>query len=250
MALKWGDWVGKKAPENGVEVPEALGDKSPEEIAAELTTLRQGASDAAALKSTSAEKDQQLSTANDELVKSQERIKALEAGTAPNPRNPPIQQITSVIEDEDKAFNERLAPVENSVMSVAGQTARMVAETKIQADPFRAGLLKDYQKEIDELYSGVPLQYRQFPQTFERVVSQVFGTHLQEITDKQNKANGVLFTEGSGGAPPPPPKDEKVAPLDADELEIARKMKISPEAMLASKRDMQMAGGHISFKRS
>ena len=250
MAIKWGDWGGKKASESGIEVPKALGDKSPEDIAAELTTLRQGASDAEALKSTSAENAQQLSTANDELVKAQERIKALEAGTSPAPKNPPIQQITSVIDDEDKAFNERLAPVENSVMTVAGQTARMVAETKIQSDPFRAGLLKKYQKEIDVLYNGVPLAYRQYPQTFERVVSQVFGTHLKEITDEQNKANGVLFTEGAGGAPPPPLKEEKVEPLSADELEIARKMKIPPEAMLASKRDMQMAGGHISFKRS
>lgn len=233
------------------ELPEALKGKTPEQVATELAALQNKATELETLKASVVQKDQQLTTVNAELVRVTERIRTLEANPPkepkPNSEAAPTQ-VTSVLEDEDKAFNERMRPLANAILSNSAQTAKMVAEARVRSDPVYNKLLTKYQKDVDTLFASVPPQYQQFPETYERVFRQVLGDHIQEISEDQVKSGTSLFVEGGGG-PPPLNQEADKNTLNADEIEVARKMKIPQEAFLKSKGQMREAGGHISFER-
>lgn len=238
MPLGWGNW-NKGASMTDASVPEALRGKSPEEIAAELVRLSAAVTEVDALKT-------QLSEKGTELTQVQERIRALEGtkSAAPKAADAP-KELTSVLVDEDAAFNERLAPVINGVMTLASQNAKMLAESRIRQNSVNSRLLTKYQAAVDALYATVPVQYQQYPETYERIFKQVLGDHLDELLQEQAKGDGSLFVESNGGRPPEIKSPEGV--LTKDEEETARKMKITPEDMLAAKKQMHSAGGHISF---
>lgn len=243
----WWHGLRRGALEVDAEVPASLKDKTPDQIAVELADLQRRSKELDDLKASSTQKDQQLTTATTELTQIRERIKLLEAsGATPKPA---VQQVTSVLEDEDKAFNERLRPFAHALMSHEGQTSRMVAEQRIRQNPVHSRLLTKYQKDVDALYATVPPEYQRFPETYQRVFSQVLGDHLEEIAADAAKAGGSFFVEPAGGASP---QDvvSKGPTLTQDELDVAKKMKISPEAFLKSKTQMREVGGHISFERS
>jgi ABC-type transporter Mla subunit MlaD len=240
--MAWNMWN-----KNDANLPEALRGKSPEEIDTELKRLSASVGEVERLKEQLAERDTKLSENSSAVEQMQQKIQELESGSRPNPDLAP-RKPASFLDDEDQAFNDRAAPLVNGLMDVSAQTAKIVAEQRIRANPAYAKLLSKYQADVDKLYKTVPLQYQRFPETYERVFKQVLGDHVEELMTEQAKTGGSLFIESGGGAQPPaPPPNEQ---LTADELEAAKRLKIDPEQMLASKKQMRSIGGHISFGRN
>lgn len=238
MSLEWGGWGKKTGDDAGV--PDILKGKTPEQVAAELVRLSVALGEADSVKA-------ELTQKTSELSEMTNRIKALE-GVKPAVTRAPdaTREPTSVLVDEEAAFNERLQPIVAGVLNVAAQTAKMTAESRIRQNPIHGRLLSKYQAEVQALYATVPQQYQQYPETYERIFQQVLGSHLDELLQEQAKGDGSLFTEGGGGQLPVETKSLELV-LTADEMDIAKKMKITPEAMLASKKQMHNVGGHIVF---
>ena len=234
------------------DVPESLRGKTPEQIASDLELAAKAGTESKDLKTQLQQKDAQLVTVNTELGQMKDQIKGLEVGQVDKGRgrNDPSPP-TSVLEDEDKAFTERLGPLVTGVLSLAAQTAKMIAESRIRQKPAHARLLSRYQADVDKLYATVPAQYQQYPETYENVFNQVLGGHLEELMAEQAKAGGSLFVESatSDGRVLNTDDLHTKVELSQDELDLARKMHISPEAMLESKKQQHSAGGHITFER-
>ncbi len=238
MALRWGNRTDPNAPAMPTEQ--------------EIKDLTAKAQEAEKLKTDLAAKDAQLTGLTSQVEQLSGQIKNLEMN-AQRPTNPPPgggqpSTPTSVLDDEEAAFREHLAPVVSGLVGVAGQTAKMVAEQRIRSDPKRSRLFTRFHDETEKLFATVPPEYRQFPETYENVFNQVVGKHTDEIIAESAKTGGQFFVEPGGGAPPPEPAKEPT--LTEDEQIAARRMKISPEKYLASKKAMQSAGGHVSFART
>lgn len=213
----------------GVDVDEAIKDLKPADIRAAVEG--RAASDAKI-----AELEAQLQAAqakSGEVDALRTQLSAIEARTAPPP---PMQTgPPSVLEDEDGAFNARMAPtaaVSFHAASMAAKTQAMLGLTGRDL-----ALFKKYGNEIDQAMQNVPPDRRMHPQAWLNALTYVKGIHFDEAT-----AKGDEFFSETGGAPPPPmaPPADK---LSEEEANIARKMKVSPESYLKQRKGMTVYNG-------
>ena len=225
------------------DMPEELKGKTPGEIAAELKTLRAASAEHETVKTAHAQGTAALQKAEADLQAAQAAVRVAEARRAGGD-GAATTSPTSILEDEDKAFNERLGPIVQNQLALAAQSAKFIGEQRVQQSPLHARLLTKFRGEVDKLFETVPLQFRQFPETYERVFQQVVGSHAGELITKDKSE---FFIESGGGASPLSPS--KKAELTEDEVKMARSLKISPEHFLAQKERMQVnPSGHVSFQ--
>ena len=226
------------------DMPEELKGKTPGEIVAELKTLRAASAEHETAKTAHAQGTAALQKAEADLQAAQASIQVLEANRHSAAAAAATTGPTSILEDEDKAFNERLGPIVQNQLALAAQSAKFIGEQRVQQSPLHARLLTKFRGEVDKLFETVPLQFRQFPETYERVFQQVVGSHAGELITKDKSE---FFIESGGGASPLSPS--KKAELTEDEVKMARSLKISPEHFLAQKERMQVSpSGHVSFQ--
>jgi hypothetical protein len=222
-------WGGKKV-EKEEDVPESLRGKTPEQIA-------QALADGETAKATLAAKESETTTMKSDLQQARERIQALERNA--NPPKPKEEQKgpTSVLVDEDAAFNERLSPFAVATLQNSARMARIIAEDRIKSDPKDGPVFRKFYTEYDALIKQLSLEQQALEASYDNVFSIIKGRHLHEILEAQKKGDGSLFVEPGGGSPPEQkPKEEK---LNDQELAAASRMGVSPEDYLKSKKQIQ-----------
>lgn len=236
------------------ELPEALRGKSPKEMADEIARLQGLSTELETVKGQLTERDTKLAEVNNELTETKNRIEALENGGTNkdkdrgNPSGSDDKPI-SFLDDEDGAFEQRAGPIKNAILDTRAQQAKFVAEQAINSNPGHKKLFAKYKDEYDNLIKGIPLNFLGYPDTYKRVFNQVLGGHLQELMDEQAKVGGSLFTEPASGSSPAESKPAEIKLTD-DEKAAARKLGISDEQMIASKKSMSSTQGHISFAKA
>ena len=216
----------KKRDDGGLDVDESIKDLKPGDIRAAVEG--KAASDAKI-----AELEAQLVSANakaGEVDAMKSQLAAIEARTAPPPPTPtgPV----SVLEDEDRAFQDRQAPL----AAVSFHGAAMAAKTQamLSLSGRDLALFRKYSNELDASMQNVPPERRIHPQAWINALTYIKGVHFDEATTK-----GDDFFSETGGAPPPPnaPPAER---LSDEEMNIARKMKIDPAKYLEQKKKIRV----------
>lgn len=241
-----------------VQLPERFKDKKPEEIEAEIARLEAFEMENNQLKARTNEPppnpDESLKA---ELAQTQARLQELEAlrsAPSPTPIEPP--QRTSFLEDEDRAFAERADPIIKATLQNSAIMARSVAiqELRDETDPSQRAkneyVLRNYKKEIDDLFRTVPLQGQTNPATFKNVVGIVTNNHFSDVVKAVSKEKGInLFespatpgTASSNGA-----SNDPSGKLTPGELHVAKKMKITPAQYLESKERMKITVGDTGY---
>lgn len=203
------------------ELPEELRDMKPEDLVKAVKDSQRVA-----------ELETKLEQRNAEFDGVKQRLDAIEANqpeSAPNPNAP--QRPTSVLVDEERAFAERQAPLAMTTLLIGANAAK--SQAKMMLGPTYA----KFEKEIEAEMEKVPLGSRIHTESWKNVHDMVVGRHMSEIAKEPSQ----YFTEPGGGTPPPEPKPDPDK-LSDEEVKIARKMGVSPEQYLASKKSMQFVG--------
>lgn len=177
------------------------------------------------------ELETQLQQRNTEFEDVKTRLETIEANQ-PQPQPQPGQrQPTSVLVDEEKAFQERQAPLAMTTLLIGAQTARMQAKQSL------GSTFAKFEKEIEAEMERIPLGSRIHIDSWRNIHDMVVGRHMHEIA----KEPGQYFTEPGGGTPPPEPP-QNPDKLSDEEVKVAKKMGVSEEQYLKSKKAMQFVG--------
>lgn len=221
------------------ELPERLRGKSPEEIEAALQEAESYRTETEAKLTASQQ-------AQSEVEQLRAKVAELEARPAPQPEPQPQPQPqpgpTSFLIDEDRAFNERVAPYAQLSLNTAAVAARISARDQALADSTTRVIWRKYEKEIDDVMKNEPPVRRAHPQTWMNAVTFVAGQHIKDIAKLREDGTDFFAEESrSPGTPPGGGEPENEIKLTPQELEIAKNMKLKPEEMLAQKK--AFAGG-------
>jgi hypothetical protein len=84
------------------------------------------------------------------------------------------------------------------------------------------------------------------PQVWVDLYLKVKGLHADELGDPALRKKNYSFMEGAASNAPPPPEDKSKLPAESQlspmELKVANGMKMTPEAYLKRKNEMQFLG--------
>lgn len=228
-------WFNRRQEEP--EVPPELQGKTPAQV---LQAIKDAEAKAAELQ---AKIDAQAGQAS-ELEQLRNKIQELEARPVARTDDPPPPPTnngpTSVLVDEDKAFNERMAPLANVVFNSASMGGRMLAMEQLR-DMSKPGgfnhiaFFNQHKAEIEGLMGQVPPQSRAHPDTWINLYNLVKGRHAEELLDASKKGENAFFVEGTAGSPPPPQEDKSERLTDV-ETGIAKKFGLTPEQYLKQKK--------------
>jgi len=239
---------------DGLDVPEELKGKSPDEI---LAAVKEGdslkekvgslESDLKAKEDDLKSRDSQLSGLGTEVQQLKDDISKLEASPGGNGNDQGggnDKGPTSVLVDEDQAFNERMAPVAQLAVQAGALAAENVARQKIEA----AGEGKMYgkfEKEINEVLKNVKPAQRVYVETYTNAFNLVKGRHMGDILESTKKGDGQFFVEPVGGPAPSGVDggDDDKDKITKEEAVIAKKMGVSSESYLKTKKEMNYVAG-------
>jgi len=133
-----------------------------------------------------------------------QRLSTIEENSRPKPKPVEVAELTSVYEDENAAFNQRLTPI---AMRQLELEARMVRDdVRREYDDLGFGdMWKQYAGEIDQFLSGSPLvtadgkSLRGDPAYIRNVVDMVLGRAARTKGLKFNGKEQNFFLESAGG---------------------------------------------------
>ena len=209
------------------EAPEELKGLTPEQIAEAVKKSKEQETELANLRTKQTELERKAS----EVDSVKARIAEMEASLRKD--NPPKRtEPTSVLVDEDTAFRERLGPTHAAITNTAASVAKMEARGGLKAkDRY---IWDKYLGEIETLMANDPRRVQAAGWT--SALTYIKGLHTDEITKPD------FFAESSyegevGRAPEPTKKDDK---LSDEELDVCKRMGVSPEDYLKQKKEMQV----------
>lgn len=232
------------------QLPDRFNNMSPDQIEAEIKRLESLQQENESLKGSAppkVEESEAYRTLQTQLQEAQQKLQQLSSAPPPEEHNRP-PQLTSFLEDEDRAFQERATPLFNMTLLNTSMMARQLAEQDLKEDSDPVSresnkyVLSAYQKEVNELYNSMPLQARTAPDAFKNVVGVVKHRHFQDVF-KAISGKAAQFETGGRGDPSDN-GGENLSPekvLTAGQLRVAAKMKISPAQYLASLKGMKVA---------
>jgi hypothetical protein len=182
-------------PEEKPEV-NAESSKAPEKSAAELIA-------------------EALQPFSQQFTEMRQKLDAIEQNSVKKPSPEQPREVTSVLDNEDVAFNQRLTPV---VMRQLELEARVVKNDikREYADAGFGDMWREYEKQINESLDAAPLvtadgqPLRGNPNYIRNVVDMVFGRAAREKGMRFDGKNKSFFLEsgGSGGGNQPAPVDD------------------------------------------
>jgi hypothetical protein len=215
---------------NENELPEKLRNMKPEDLIAAVEKSAQVDSLRTELDATKG----RLSEV-DEL---RTKLATLEANSRPasvpardeGPRRP-----TSVLDDEDRAFNERMAPLAISIYQNQAQTAKHLAMQGLS--PRDKWIWNKYENEVDSIMESVNLQFKAMPETWVNALNTVAGRHLGDIMKAQEDKSD-FFAESAASITGPAPRRESTDEFNADDERMAKRFGLTKEAYLASRKEM------------
>lgn len=226
-----GKWFGKEE----VEVPPELEGLTADQIIA-------AAKEAKELKTKVAEIDTLKAKIEDmeKNPKVVEKVVEKVVDRRQQPNNEPAQR-TSFLEDEDKAFNERAAPLVNAIFTVGASSARMTFENGLKG--IEAKLYTRYGKEVEELMAKEPPQNQASPYSWKTGFDIIKGRHIEEVTKAAQDKTDYFAETSSGTAGAGPMTSEDQNKLTDEQTAIAKKYGLKPEEYLEQRKGMTVYHG-------
>jgi uncharacterized phage infection (PIP) family protein YhgE len=147
---------------------------------------------------------------------------------------------TSFFDDEDKAFNDRMAPFAVQTLRNQAMSAKFIAKNSLKG--LDAEIWSKWEKEIDEVMASTELRYQAIPQTWSNALDVVAGRHrrdLQKMQDEKTEFfSETVSNSGHGGPGPVGPVDH----LDAEQERIAKRLGVTPDEYLKNLKEMTIRG--------
>lgn len=160
------------------------------------------------------------------------------------PKEPPKPtEIPSVLDDENVAFNVRMAPIMQRQLELEARQARNDVKMEYIAEGY-GDIWKEYEKQIDERLQGsslvrqredgqiVPL--RGDPEYIRNTVRMLFGEAAMKGGIKFDTGKKTFFLEGAGGGSESAEHAKDAEGLTAKQLAFAKKIGLTPEQMKKS----------------
>lgn len=193
----------------------------------------------------------ELETANNSFNETKNRLDALEANSRVKKNDEP-KNYTSVLDDEEKAFNERFAdkaqPLAVATMMVGRNTAKMEARLSLRGQYMKTAggrisletLWDRWMPEIEDAANKTNSPELINSKTWINIFDYIKGKHISEMLNAPETFIETVSTETHGrvGNEPPPEK------LNDEELATVAKMQrqashITPEKYLETKKKMK-----------
>lgn len=230
-------WFGK---DTEGDLPPELKDLTPAQIVERLKAAQVQETELTANKTKLAELEPKASEA-DQL---RERIKLLEANQRTTEAVTPTERRgpTSFLEDEDKAFAERSAPLAAYMLTVGAQVARssfLQGMTGLDKQIFGK-----YGAEVETLMKSEPPANQANPQAWANAWNMIKGKNLTDITKAaQDKTDFFSETSsGTSGAGPAPGVSQDENPT-TDEVLLAKKYGVDPKEYVKQRKEMKVYHG-------
>ena len=229
-------WFQKKEE----ELPEKLRGKTEEDLVKAME-------EAEALRASAAEKDAEVARLRESQTSQQtefEAVKAklaeLEANAAPTwneePKGP-----ASVFVNEEQAFIDRTSGLRQQIAQSGALTARLTAREAVQNSTTGRTDMRiwdKYANEINTLMSREAPDRQIDPRSWANAFIYVKGLHFSDLLDAQaNKKD--IFAEPATSSGTVPETEKQEDKLTDQELEIAKKFKMTPEKYLERKKAMR-----------
>ena len=187
-----------------------------------------------------------LKPVTDALAAQRQDIDEIKRRTEPRRTEPAKPtEIPSVLDDENAAFNVRMAPVMQRQLETEARINRN--EVKLEYMELGAGdMWKQYEKEIDAQLQASPLvrqtlegqfvPQRGDPQFIRNTVDMIFGRAAREGGIRFDGTKKTFFLEGASGATSEgAPTKEDLEGLTSKQVEFAKKIGLTMDQMKKSK---------------
>ena len=164
------------------------------------------------------------------------QLRALEA-RVPRPvvEESKTKQPTSFLDDENQAFNERLAPFAIATLNAQSQNAKFIARQSLKG--LDCQMWDKYSSEIDDVMSTVDLQHKALSETWINALNVVAGRHRHDILKMANDKTD-FFSETAGGTGDGGPSNEEPIRLSNEQAAVAKRLGISTEDYLKNLKEM------------
>lgn len=249
------NWFRDKKDE---ELPESVRGKTPEQLAQELKDAQALKDQVAAAQAEAQRLKDADASRQTEFDAVKTKLAALEAAARTNNNNNNQNQpldLEKFMADPEKTLNDeinkRVGPFAQTAVLNAAQTARILAQQQLNNQDLASGgktmdgrLFQAWASEIDAQVKNYRTDQMVTPQAWLGVYMFIKGTHADELADAdtRKKKYGMLepvrsnVSSGNEGAEKP--ASDQLTP---QELKIAERMKVTPEAYLKRKKSMQMS---------
>lgn len=150
---------------------------------------------------------------------------------------------TSFLDDEERAFQERIAPYAAATLSLGEQMAKMNFSNSM-SDPIEKRMFGKWAKEVDDLIAKeANPATRANPTAWDYAWGIVKSRHMPEII-KAARENNEFFSESSGGdSRGGPIRQEDPNMLTDEEKKLAAKFGLDEKEYLAQKKEMVIHHG-------
>ncbi|SRR6266702_1601957 len=228
MALPWFKRQGEELPEElkGMEAADLVAainaSKEVQGLKDQLTEL-QGKSDEA-------------ETLRQQIANLEQRIPQQREERREAPKGP-----TSFLDDENAAFNERMAPYAMMMLSNQSESAKFIARQSLKG--VDAQIWDKYSTEIEQVMTTVDPHYKAMPQTWMNALDNIAGKHRNDIL-KMASEKSEFFSEsaggvGGGGGPRP---DEVEPTMTTEQKKIAKGFGVKDADYLKAMKEMTVRG--------
>ena len=244
--MGWLDEIKKKKE----KLPDRFKDKSEDDILKMLDDADKDKTRITELETKDAERETKVTEIQTQFNDVKARLAAAEANPKPKPDGGGNNdELANFVEDPDKAFGQRVAPVANIAIQTAAMTARMLAQQQLNnADMASNGktmdgrLFQHWNGEIDaeaKKYQTVQLTT---PQAWLGIYMYLKGVHADELRDPEIRKKKYNFMEPavSGVSANNDGKEKPASDQLTDaEKHVADKMGVKHEDYLKRKKAMQ-----------
>ena len=240
----------KKKEEN--KIPPELEGKTPEQIVASLKEAEGLRVELQAAKANNAKLSTQYTEMNTEVDKIKAELASRDAAQNQQRTNQ-TEELANFVEDPDKAFGQRVAPLAQVAVNTAAMTARMLAQQQLNnqdmASPAEARsmdgrLFQAWSVDIDAEARKYPQIQLATPQAWLGIFYYLKGTRADDLANPEiRKKKYGNFIESGVSSVAPRAEPEKKDELTDAEKHVADKMKVSYENYAKRKKQMQFVPG-------
>jgi hypothetical protein len=242
--LGWLDSINAKKKD---KVPDRFKDKNEDDILKMMDDADKATKEVEALKAKDAERESQVTDIKTKFEEVKSKLAAAEANVTP-PRKENNEELANFVEEPDKAFGQRVAPVANIALQTAAMTARMLAQQQLNNMDMSSGnktmdgrLFQAWTSEID----GEAKKYQTIQLGNVNAWLGIFyylkGIHADELRDPEIRKKKYNFMEPVASSVNTTDNKDKPAldQLTDQEKHVADKMGVSYENYLKRKKTMQ-----------
>lgn len=235
--------------EDESKIPEKLRALTPEQIVAAMDSGEKSAAEMIELKKALAEKDKAINETSNSLTELQNQFKNLEANRRVQSEKKVENNEIQFVDDPEGWTRQEIAkntvPTAVATMRATAQLAREAARRQLMqlkvpgTNINKAALMDRWSGEMDKAVETVQLQFLQEPNQWIYVFNNILGQHMDEIL--QSKADGKdpeYFVEPGHSEVGRRQEVKKEDKLTDEEMNIAKRMKITPEQYLKNRQGM------------